>query len=48
MGSEMCIRDSLVGYEEIQPLSAAERAAFPLLTQTCTARYQAFLWKSGK
>lgn len=38
----------LAGYEEIQPLSAAERAAFPPLTQTCTAIYRAFLWKTGK
>ena len=38
----------LAGYKDVLPLSAAERAAFPPLTQTCTVLYRAFLWKTGK
>ena len=38
----------LASYEDVLPLNAAESAAFLPLTQTCTALYQAFLWKTGK
>ena len=38
----------LAGYEDVLPLNTAERAAIPPLTQTCTALYQAILWKTGK
>ena len=38
----------LAGYEEVQPLNDAERAALPALMKTCNVIYQAFLWKTGK